>query len=93
MIYATLQINRKTGLRGFDHIIIVTSETHMKRSLALARAFLPRKFTVSAYPSDPGCTKEEWLADPDNRRILDSAIRLMKGLVDNGIVEDMEIDL
>ena len=93
MIYATLQINRKTKLCGFDHIIIVTSESHMKRSLALARAFLPRKFTVSAYPSYPDMTREEWLADPDNRRILDSAIRLMKGLVDNGIVEDMEIDL
>jgi uncharacterized SAM-binding protein YcdF (DUF218 family) len=93
MIYATLQINRKTGLRGFDHIIIVTSQSHMKRSLALARAFLPRKFTVSGYPSYPEQTKEEWLADEENQKILDGAIRLMKGLVDNGIVEDMEIDL
>lgn len=93
MIYATLQINRKTGLRGFDHIIIVTSQTHMKRSIALAKAFLPRKFTVSAYPSYPEGTREDWLSDPANREILDKAILLMKGLVDNGIVEDMEIEL
>ena len=93
MIYATLQINRRTKLKGFDHIIIVTSETHMKRSLALARAFLPRKFTVSAYPTYPDMTREEWLADPDNRRILNKAVLLMKDLVDDGIVEDMEIEL
>ena len=93
MIYATLQINRKSGLRGFDHVIIVTSETHMKRSLALARAFLPRKLSVSGYPSYPDMTREEWLAVPENREILNKAILLMKGLVDNGIVEDMEIDI
>ena len=93
MIYATLRINRKTGLRGFDHIIIVTSETHMKRSIALAKALLPRKFTVSAYPSYPEGTREEWLADPANLTILDKSIQLMKGLVDNGIVEDMEIEV
>lgn len=93
MIYATLRINRKTGLRGFDHIIIVTSETHMKRSIALAKAFLPRKFTVSAYPSYPEGTREDWLADPTNLAILDKSIQLMKGLVDNGIVEDMEIEV
>jgi len=93
MIYATLRINRKTGLRGFDHIIIVTSETHMKRSIALAKALLPRKFTVSAYPSYPEGTREDWLADPANLTILDKSIQLMKGLVDNGIVEDMEIEV
>lgn len=93
MIYATLRINRKTGLRGFDHIIIVTSETHMKRSIALAKALLPRKFTVSAYPSYSEGTREDWLADPANLTILDKSIQLMKGLVDNGIVEDMEIEV
>lgn len=93
MIYATLQINRKSGLRGFDHVIIVTSETHMKRSLALARAFLPRKLSVSAYPSYPDMSREEWLAVPENSEILNKAIMLMKGLVDNGIVEDMEIEI
>ena len=93
MIYATLQINRRTKLKGFDHIIIVTSETHMKRSLALARAYWPRKFTVSAYPTYPDMTREEWLADPDNRRILNKAVLLMKDLVDDGIVEDMEIEI
>lgn len=93
MIYATLQINRKTKLRGFDHIIIVTSETHMKRSIALAKALLPRKFTVSAYPSYPEGGKEAWLADPANLAILDKAILLLKGLVDDRIIEDMEIEL
>ena len=91
MIYATLRINRKTHLLGDGHVIIVTSETHMKRSLALARALLPRKFTVSAYPSYPAESRDEWLAIPENRKLLDKSILLMKDLVDNGIVEDMEV--
>ena len=93
MIHATLRINRKTKLRGFDHIIIVTSETHMKRSIALAKALLPRKFTVSAYPTYPEGSREAWLADPQNLEILDKSILLMKDLVDEHIIEDMEISL
>ena len=93
MIYATLRINRKTKFRGFDHIIIVTSETHMKRSIALAKALLPRKFTVSAYPTYPEGSREAWLADPQNLEILDKSILLMKDLVDEHIIEDMEISL
>lgn len=93
MIYATLRINRKSGLRGFDHVIIITSVPHMKRSLALARALLPRKLSVSAYPTYPDMTWEAWSEIPENREILNKSILLMKDLVDHGIVEDMEIAL
>lgn len=89
MIYATLQINRKIKFEKIDHVIIVTSRSHMKRSIALAKAFLPRKVSVSAYPADHEATiagltasTGQWIA---------KELDLIKGLVDSGLVEDMEI--
>lgn len=93
MMYGTIRINRKVRFENVGHIVIVTSVSHMKRSLALAKAFLPRKVSVSAYPAYPELSKEEWLAVPENQEILTKSILLMKGLVDHRIVEDMEIDL
>ena len=93
MIYGTLQINRKTKFVGIDSIILITDIGHMKRSLALARAFLPRKVQISAYPSYAIEDKNEWLKSAENIARLDKEIGLLKRLVDNGIIEDMEMDL
>ena len=89
MIFGTLQINRKLHFEKVDHVIIVTSRSHMKRSIALAKAFLPRKVTVSAYPANHEATiaglngsTGAWIA---------KELDLIKGLVDSGLVEDMEI--
>lgn len=90
MIYGTLRINRKLRFEKVDHVIIVTSRSHMKRSIALAKAFLPRKVTVSAYPANHEATiaglngsTGAWIA---------KELDLIKGLVDSGVAEDMEIN-
>ncbi len=88
LIYGTLQINRKTKFYETKKIMIVTSINHMKRSLALAKAFLPRFVEISYSPSQPDVPYEECMK---NVVTLDRAIHLIKGLVDRGIVEDMEI--
>ncbi|MBQ8388715.1 MAG: YdcF family protein [Clostridia bacterium] len=93
MIYGALQINRKTKFYGDKRVIIVTSQSHMKRSIALAKTFLPRMVRVSAYPSFPAETREEWLKNEENLRLLDSFIHLTKGLVDHGIIEDEELNI
>ena len=88
MIYGTLQINRKLKFEKVDRVIIVTSRSHMKRSIALAKAFLPRKVNVSAYPANheaiiAGMPESEgkWIA---------KELDLIKGLVDSGVIEDFE---
>jgi len=90
MICGTLVINRTLKFDNIEHIIIVTSQNHMQRSLALAKAFLPRKVTVSGCPYIPMESIEQWLESEENQHSLDGAIRLTKGLVDNKIVEDIE---
>lgn len=93
MIYGTLQINRRTKFRGDKRIVIVTSQNHMQRSLALAESLLPRFVRVSGYPSYPAATREEQLRDPEFLRILDSSIHLTKNLVDTGVVRDVAFSL
>ena len=92
MICATLVINRTVKISKNDSVIIVTSQSHMQRSLMLARALLPRKFEISGYPSYPDAPKDEWLAKEENVKLLDGCITLIKRLVDSRFVEDMDID-
>ena len=92
MICSTLVINRTLQLPNVENVIIVTTVTHMQRSLALAKALLPRKFKISGYPSYPEVSVEEWISVKENQDILDICITLLKGLVDSGIIEDMDVE-
>ena len=92
MIYGTLQLVRHFG-RIPDSVVIVTSVTHMKRSMALAKALLPRKIRLSMYPTYPAADHETWMASEDNRRHLDDSLRFHKELVDCGDADDFEIDV
>ena len=86
MIYGGLQMYRRTFFHSGKGVIIVTSYRHMKRSLALARTFLPHMAEISAYPSETQGEGAELL------KLYNHEIRVMKCLVDNGIIEDLEID-
>lgn len=91
MIFGTLQIVRKLKMKTVDHVIIVTSEAHMKRSLTLAKAFMPRKLTFSGYPAFHNAPTDEWFAQEANIKALDTEIRLLKDMADTGVIEDFEI--
>lgn len=91
MICGTLAINRTVKFNNVEHIVIVTSQAHMKRSLLLARAFLPRKLSISGYPACPAETAEQWLGSEENRRSIDNELNLMKWLAEVHIIEDVEI--
>ena len=92
MICSTLVINRTVKISRTESVIIVTSLSHMRRSIALAKALLPRKFKVSAYPSYPSVTTDEWLKNEGNVKMLDSSITLLRRLISNRVVEDVEIE-
>jgi uncharacterized SAM-binding protein YcdF (DUF218 family) len=91
MIFGTLQIYRKLKFKNAPHVIIVTSEAHMKRSMALAKAIMPRALTFSAYPAFHNAPTDEWFESEANLKALDTEVRLLKDLADSGFIEDMEI--
>ena len=91
MIFGTLQIYRKLKFKNAPHVIIVTSEAHMKRSMALAKAIMPRALTFSAYPAFHNSPTDEWFESEANLKALDTEVRLLKDLADSGFIEDFEI--
>jgi uncharacterized SAM-binding protein YcdF (DUF218 family) len=91
MIFGTLQIYRKLKFKNAPHVIIVTSEAHMKRSMALAKAIMPRALTLSAYPAFHNAPTDEWFESEANLKALDTEVRLLKDLADSGFIEDFEI--
>ena len=93
MIGSTLVIARTLKIRAVKRVLIVTGQFHMQRSLALAKALLPRSFEISPYPAFPKESKEEWIKKEENRNRLDQGVFALKRLVDNGVVEDVEIEI
>ncbi|MBQ7348096.1 MAG: YdcF family protein [Clostridia bacterium] len=91
MIYGTLQINRKCRFNDVSGIALVTSFWHMKRSLMLARAFLPKMIRIHTCPTFPNRDKEEWLCMKENINLLDNEIRLLKNLADTRMIEDLNL--
>ncbi len=93
MIYGTLWLNRKSKLLDVDKIMIITSVQHMKRSIALAKCFLPRKISVIGSPVPLSQSKEEWIVSEEHAEQVDTEIRLLKQLVDHGIIHDIEVKI
>lgn len=91
MIFGALMLNRMTKLVGVDEIMIITSAWHMKRSLALAECFLPRKVSVCGSPVPLPKNLDEWISTKENMLLIDDEIRFLKKLVDNSIINDIEV--
>ena len=85
MICGTLQLSRALHLQNLHRVIIVTADYHMKRSLALARCLMPRFVEISGVASPPPAAEPERLP-----KAINSELSLLKGLVDAGIIPDIE---
>ena len=82
MICSTLQINRCLRLQHTKTCMIVTSASHLRRSLALAKLLLSRSMEIWGFSA--GCAA----ATP--RETLLSEAELMHGLIACGLIEDIE---
>lgn len=92
MIYGTLQINRALSFTKVDRVIIVTSVEHVKRSVALAKAFMPRKAKILSYAAYPDVPPMQWIASEENVRFIDHEIKMLRALAQCALIEDFEID-
>lgn len=91
MIYGTLQLQRALNFRAVDRVIVVTSAFHLRRSVALAKLYLPRKVKISGYPGS--ClegSREHWFEDKTYSERVENEIMLLKDLVDEGQIDDIE---
>lgn len=94
MMYGAIVLNRRLKLQNVKHVCIVTAANHMQRSMALAKLLLPRSVQISSAPSD--IPQDAAQALREDSFLLQTAIRgieLTKGLIDNGLIDDIEIPL
>lgn len=91
MIYGTLEFNRRLNIRNVRSVMIVTSAVHMRRSLALAKLYLPRSVEIVGCPAKNPCDNpENWTKDEKVSENVRRETRLMKGLVDDLLIDDIE---
>lgn len=91
MIYAALRIQRAINFENVKSVMIITSKSHVKRSVALAEEFLPKHLKI--YPESTAMEGEErgkWQNYPFFSDRMDAEIWLMKRLIVTGQMKDTE---
>ena len=79
MIYGSLQINRNINFYNVSRVCIVTSPSHLRRGIELARVFLPRCVEVVGYAAD----------HIEGLETVRREVPLLKSLVDNRMIDDI----
>lgn len=91
MIYGTLQINRNLNFYNVKKVCIVTSAFHLRRSVELARVFLPRTAEIVGYPATPIVeARKNWRTDEKKESAVVREIPLLKSLVAHKMIDDIE---
>ncbi|MBQ2978243.1 MAG: YdcF family protein [Clostridia bacterium] len=91
MIFATLQIERQLKAHGDYRVYVVTSPCHMRRSLALAKAYLPRKVLISGYPGVcPQGMPDTWHQDEFQAERVYREAELLHRFIHAGDIDDVE---
>lgn len=83
MIYCTLQLQRRLRIENVKRVCIVTSDWHLKRSVELAKLFLPRTVEVSGYAAHGS-------DEAMRAHYIDRELPLLKKLVDSGLIADID---
>lgn len=91
MICGTLQMVHTLKKYGPFRVCIVTSPSHLRRSLALAKLYLPRTVEISGCPGVcPEGQKDTWHLDEQQTEWVWDEVRLLKKYIDFGDIEDIE---
>lgn len=91
MMCATLQLSRKMSLSTIRRVLIVTSASHLRRSVALAKLLLPRTVAVFGYPADSAFdAPDKWMNDGFMVERLDRELVLLRSAIIGGLIDDIE---
>lgn len=91
MIFACLVINRKIKWQNAKKATIVTSHSHLKRSLILAKMYFPSFVTLyGVHSQDLGEGPGKWYNNDKYAKSGESEVKLLKGLIDKKMCDDIE---
>lgn len=91
MVFGTVQILRELKIGNVHRVYIVTSYSHLRRSLAFAKLYLPRSIEIAGYCcTDNEDSKERWQQDEFYALRVQSEVRLLKKNIDLQLIDDIE---
>ncbi|MBQ2955382.1 MAG: YdcF family protein [Clostridia bacterium] len=91
MIYATLLMEQKLKPRGNYRLYVVTSGSHLRRSMSLARLYLPRTAElIGVAGTCPTARSGQWSQDEFQAKRVYRELELIKKNIDIGDMADIE---
>ena len=91
MVFGMAAIERVLRPRGPFSVYVVTSQAHMRRSLALAATYLPRTARVLARAAaNAGGGARDWFRSEFWTGKVNRELHYLKKYIDEGIVPDIE---
>ena len=92
MLGSLMELQRSFWINRVKRVLLVTTNYHMRRSLALARYLFPEHIEVLPCPTDDNNTRREnWMESADGRkRVVDEVMNIVS-CVENGLFPDFEI--
>lgn len=91
MVFGMAVIEREFHPRGPFSVYVVTSDAHMRRSLALADAYLPRTARILSRPAgNAGGGAQEWFRSEFWTEKVNWEIRWLRKYIGDGILPDIE---
>lgn len=92
MLCSALAMGRSFGyLSQVKTLLLITSAYHMKRSLLLAEALLPRHMRVFPRPARLEHWRGLWRSDDGARRRVTAELRYIQAMCANGLVPDFSL--
>jgi len=91
MICSLLTIHRKFNLATVRDVVIVSSPSHMRRSLLLANWIFPKSVRVHGCAStEPSLCPDTWFTDPQSVGRVEHELRLLRKMMDEKIFGEIE---
>ena len=91
MLFGELAIERAFHPHGEFPVHVVTSATHMRRSLAIANVYLPRTARILGHiPEGSGGNPRDWPRDEFWTMKVNYELLMLKVFIDDGEIPDIE---
>lgn len=90
MVCGIFVFTRRLKIQNVRSVMIVSSACHMRRSLGLAKLFMPRHVRICGCPAPDSSTGEHWTQNETVRRDVVREAQLMQGLIRQGLMDEIE---
>lgn len=91
MTCSLTEICKSYDVFAVKNIAVITEPFHMRRSLCLAKLFLPEFICVFPYTEGTEAQRKEWKTDERLNKCVKTEMAILRSLVDKGVIDDIEI--